>query len=37
MQKNYETPESIVESQITLADVVRCSGGVIVLPDDDFQ
>ena len=37
MQKNYETPESVVERQYELADIARCSGGPIILPDDDFN
>lgn len=37
MKITYDVPESKVEAQYMLEDVAACSGGPIVLPDDDFQ
>lgn len=37
MKKTYEAPIGSVERQFVVEDAVSCSGGPIILPDDDFQ
>lgn len=36
MKNCYESPESIVQ-QLQLESIASCSGGPIILPDDEFE
>lgn len=36
MKNRYETPESIVQ-QLQLESIASCSGGPIILPEDEFD